>query len=63
MARIMTIHKKGKELKIDIEEMDFTSQIVSECKRNNLKLSVDEINATVDELFDACVAFGLATRV
>ena len=63
MARIMTLHKKGKQLKIDIDEMDFTSQIISECKRNNLKLTVDEVNATVDELLDACVAFGLATRV
>lgn len=63
MAKIITIFKKGKELKIDVDAMDFTSQILSECKRNNLKLTTAEVNATVDELFNACVAFGLAKRV
>ena len=63
MSRIMTIHKKGKQLKIDVDAMDFTSQILSECKRNNLKLTTAEVNATVDELFNACVAFGIAKKL
>lgn len=63
MARIMTVFKKGKELKIDVDSLDFLSQVINECKKNDLKMTEKEINETVDEIFEACVSFGIAKRI
>lgn len=63
LTRTLTLFKKGKKIRINVDSIDFTSQLCKECEKNKIELTENEFNTTIKEIFEGCALFGLVTRV